>query len=418
MVTTVSKNGSYHFELKSRNRSIPGTWSAYSYGGVLDFLTSTVLTKGDALPDYKARIRNLQSATTALDCLESSCKNFSYGYAYSRRASMFGAERECEMVGSIAQTNIGPDDPSNYIIVPVKNQTIVRVNQAIRAAQTDLQGLVAAGEFGETLRMVNGAGRELMHGMRSYLSDCDRLIKYANPRNLLRSISRRWLELSFGWKPLVSDIDSGLNALNTFRAGRMPIIHIREQAKSAEMNQPTRLTQDIEDFHIERLVTKTFRYECKIYGVVGLSDDQLLTTNNLGINLSEVVPTIWELIPYSFLADYFVNIGAVIDAYSINKSGVKWLNLGELRACDVVMTPLVTPRTFSGWKTTAFHVSAGEPIRRSRVRKSRGVFSVGSLIPELEFKIPGSSTRWCNVAALAFQHLDTSKRLRRALSRL
>lgn len=43
----------------------------------------------------------------------------------------------------------------------------------------------------------------------------------------------------------------------------------------------------------------------------------------MGLTIQEFVPTVWELIPYSFVVDYFTNIGDVVNyAYSANLNWV------------------------------------------------------------------------------------------------
>jgi hypothetical protein len=45
-----------------------------------------------------------------------------------------------------------------------------------------------------------------------------------------------------------------------------------------------------------------------------------------GFDLKAFIPTVWEVIPYSFLVDYFVNIGDMLEAATTDTSIVKRLS--------------------------------------------------------------------------------------------
>lgn len=391
-------------------------WSNW-IGGIRTTVTlSSIVTKGGPVANWERKIREVRSATTSLNAVETSSTLATQDYAFLRRDRLNNSGQwiERELTGSFGATSTQPLDPATFIIAHVKNQAINDINQQIRDAQTALQGLVSAGEMGETVRMVNGAGRALFGRTKDYLQGLSGLGRRLTPQQLSRAIAEKWLGYNFGVKPLISDIDSGLKGLINLRLGRPPVVHLRASSKSSELNLITtdNSTYD-QTFDVIRTVERRSRYECRIYGVYALES---LTphpiSHEFGWTPSEFAPTLWELIPYSFLADYFANIGSIIDAHSINKSGVRWLNLGELRESRVTSTPIVSFKTASGWSNTSYRFSAS-PFQRYRRVKTRSIMSTGDLIPRLEFRIPGSSTRWCNILALARLHAGVSRDLRK-----
>ncbi len=154
----------------------------------------------------------------------------------------------------------------------------------------------------------------------------------------------------------------------------------------------------------------------KLYGAIGLEELGSIPPfrQNFGLTLDEFIPTVWELIPYSFLVDYVTNIGAIIDGYSLNKSGLKWLAIGEERVATTKVSGeiRIRPSIVSGNQILDSIIRPSTPLIRIRRYLSRAPYNYANLVPPLEFKIPGCSTQWLNIGALAYLHEDTSNRLR------
>jgi cell division protein FtsL len=148
---------------------------------------------------------------------------------------------------------------------------------------------------------------------------------------------------------------------------------------------------------------------------LGFKQDVLAPTGSLerlvelsGISLDRIVPTLWELTPYSFLADYFVNLGDILSAAVQSTVGVVWTNhtdrqltISSWRGNWRVRTNYANPR----WVNLGFkQISDFRELQHRTV--TRYVDTVGSLnsIP-LVFTIPGiDSTKWINMGALLWQH--------------
>jgi hypothetical protein len=104
-------------------------------------------------------------------------------------------------------------------------------------------------------------------------------------------ISKAWLELQYGWKPLLGDVHSSMQAL------------------SSRLN--TRYDTRVRHF-VQRLEQKTlpdgsvlFRHHfIKLTG--SISSTPSLTHS---LNLTDPFNVAWELVPYSFVVDWFIPIG-------------------------------------------------------------------------------------------------------------
>ncbi|DAD50488.1 TPA_asm: maturation protein [ssRNA phage Gephyllon.4_5] len=368
-------------------------------------------------PDWKDRIARGDNATTAMSAEGGIRRMGSPGYLFQMN-NLIGNPLNrtfSEVQGDIAFPSIITPDPPLSFSTPVLNQAKMDIINKIDGANNSLKGLICLGEFGETVRMVNGAGKRLLNGVRNYLDDVNRLARRSSPRRLLRDIGGKWLEYAFGWKPLISDIDDGLNGLHRIQSERPPRILVRSSRRNSEIIQISPETESYFGWQVRRTFDARHEYGCRIYGSVGINLSRGRFQHEFGFTPQEFIPTMWELIPYSFLVDYFVNIGAIISAYSLNKSFIRWLAIGQMRGVSLTSTVTADNPPPFGWEINERIVSPGKPYQYRRWTKERNALDLGHLAPDLEFSIPGSGTRWVNMAALATQHIDTSRNVRRHL---
>ncbi len=392
----------------------------FSPSGEFGFNQTTVINSGPAIPSWKWRIANGIQATTPLEVTGSDVIARNDGYAL--HYAIFGSDETNinwgAVRGCLTRLDQAPPDPTLFFIHSVQNQVRMDMVAKIRQAHTLLQGLVSAGELGESVRMVNNAGRGIFSGMRNYLSDVSYMTRGRRftPQNIMRNVGSKWLEYVFGWRPLIADIDVGMKAFDRFRQRRPPYVRVSASRTSSEKNPGTPQTFSFARHTVKLtpMLEKTYGY--KIYGQVSITNQGPGSlAHNFGFKLDEFVPAVWELIPFSFLADYFVNIGAVISALSLNTSSIRWLNYGELRQGSLEASPeyLGYDKLGSPWRVKEQRFEPGTPFRHVRYLKYRnGLPGYSYLIPSLQFSIPGSSTRWLNIGALATQMSDTSRRLR------
>lgn len=121
-----------------------------------------------------------------------------------------------------------------------------------------------------------------------------------------REIARYWLELQYGWRPLISDV---FNAVKLATVQRPPGKCIVRCAESAVVRSDDRFPWTGSPFP----VSMTQRYT--ISGKVGrrlaveyqIDDAYLFHVANVGLTNPLVVA--WELVPFSFVVDWFLPLG-------------------------------------------------------------------------------------------------------------
>jgi len=293
------------------------------------------------------------------------------------------------------------------------NMALMQVLSRIRDAQAGFQGLTFAGELGEALRMIRNPAQSLRHRLAMHY---DRVKKSAhrsksNAKEIRERAAGAWLESVFGWRPLLSDIDSGVEELARVMTYTPDRVAVRGKGKDLRnLQEGSASTLEWGPLKLKRgpLIT-SYLNEVRYYGAIGMeSKDISAVASRFGVSWSEVAPTIWELIPYSFLIDYFTNVGDIINACAVNRAGIKWMAKGTLREATRKRAYLV-PETFiyktSTERTSSSSFRPGRP--GSSTVRSISRTAVSELgIPTLEFTVPGMSTKWINIAALLSSQKD------------
>lgn len=130
--------------------------------------------------------------------------------------------------------------------------------------------------------------------------------KRLSPKEASVAASSAWLELQYGWIPLVSDAFGAAQALaqqlnepavQTYRVRK------RNQTKTCPVASPN---------------IKSYEYLAQVKGQLIA---RLTEKNVIGLNgLADPSSVLWELLPWSFVADWFIPIGSYLEARGLAQS--------------------------------------------------------------------------------------------------
>jgi hypothetical protein len=310
----------------------------------------------------------------------------------------------------------------------VLNKAKARFAQDLRNASSSIQGGVVLGELGETLRMIKRPFKTMYDDVPKYLADLNRRTRRTSNRKQLRKIvADTWLERAFGWLPLMSDIRGGIDALDRLEHDKLDV---RQRIRGQDMLiVPISNSQIVSDGRPYSLhpYTDVFRQQDTLVQYILVGGVKLKYQNKaafarhlLGFTLTDFVPTLYELMPWSFLIDYFSNLGDVISSRSVNWTTVYYATQTR-RLLSTTRWQFVTDvgRTLQAYPTGSVWRNAqvsGSPSTRVIENKSvlREARVPGDPYPDFQFELPGLSLKWLNIAALA----ATRDRSRHTFSRL
>jgi hypothetical protein len=229
------------------------------------------------------------------------------------------------------------------------------------------------------------------------------------------AVSGSWLELQFGIKPAINDIkDIASEAIDQIY-GRDDKVRLR--AKSTDnvtVNNayaylvPWSYGAKLEQF-------KTTYSKAGVQYVVGMKRSLNAPTAGLqkvasgfGFQFQNFVPTIYELIPYSFLIDYVSNVGNIIEAACTDTSSVSWVVRTQRTTTTVDFREEAGGFRFAPSSDPDFWTKT-QGGKLSSLRTIRHQTTVRTIpdslgIPPLVTSLPGSdSGKWLNVVALLAQ---------------
>jgi hypothetical protein len=397
-------------------RDYPNHIPAVTLGGNVVKLTRSRV--GDSVKDWKTKIRLQQNATSAMS------GTFDTISFYPPKLPVWHYTHLNFALGTAAPptdtyfyTTSGAPGAFGYIITnPVlglgtaTNRATIAFLKHARKVQSEFSSPIFLGELKETLQMIRSPAKGIRNILNSYVSDI-RKRKKKQPKEWKKNLSSAWLETVFGVLPLVQDLEDGYKAYSDLVKERD-----NEQVLVSGYGIEEKVTANIngrtQSFHIASggvlpcilTDTETDKAFVKIKGMVVRRVDATLRDKlaRVGFNLREFIPTVWELIPWSFLVDYFTNIGDVLEASAFNQADLAWVDRVSVqtRTYRAIASPDYT-KINDSFYTVSF---TGEPVmmqyeRRLVIRSP----NVSLATPSFAFELPGKPAQFANMLALFAQ---------------
>lgn len=277
-----------------------------------------------------------------------------------------------------------------------------------------MDGLVAMGEMRETLRMLRNPAKSLFDSARNdYLRALKR--RKARSSDWKKGLAGAWLEWVFGVQPLLSDIKSAYDGLERLTSDPVVAKLITTIGKAEENGSGSQVAwrPDHEIWfsghsktYLAQKVKLRGLYLRKQSEIKNLSQSRKLS-ETFGLTLSQFVPAAWELMPWSFLIDYFSNVGDVLEQSFTRLENLAWINktLVNMAVFDLKLS-LDRNRTATLLNTSSsqmmdFTPASDAQLRQVKISFVRDKYVLG--VNPLMWEIPGSTQKWLNIAALGVQ---------------
>lgn len=309
--------------------------------------------------------------------------------------------------GALSQSVTGTTGIVPAYFIPLSTVSNNTYNAALSRLYDKIRGgidlSVDLAESGQVVGMVRGVGKtisyvtsfkpsDLAHWYRDFRRDPSKAIK-----NHAKGTGSKWLEFQYGWKPFAQSVyDTSLALQNSVSKP----IRVKARASDSTVG----LYSDRLDFDSFKTYTaKVTRSErCEIAVRIAPKPSALLFLS--GFTSLNPVSIAWELTPYSFVVDWFLNVGGYLRSLesallyaSSFVDGYRTDGIRLVSECDKCQGTAVG----SGY-TWLYDYSSGLAVSS---RKTRSVLSTIPYPHPPQLQADLGSTQLLNAAGLLSQHL-------------
>lgn len=378
-------------------------------GSVKDFVLQNSFV-GVTNPHWRDQVRNGQNATTNASGIKF---NFSNPFLSAEALSTdktgspaFKWRYHIDWYGRPTMTLPPTPAISNSDYDFASNRAISKFLDAMDSVFTSVE---AGQDFGEWKQTVAGVTKPLQSLRNHTLGYFDKLSSlkrsYKSPSvKFHKAVTDAYLEWTFGWKPLAGDVAAGLVGLQN-RSRQFEVVPIKKGFKlDYASSTDSAWGYNVDNAGLLKLSRQRRNSSSIIFSYRGAvrnqwGKDPIPIHNVLQLDLPHFVPTVWDLIPYSFVVDYFVNVGDIVRSYSLNTTQLSWVNRTEIRIhrTDTVWT--IDSYQNPGMTYLQLKEDTGNSFIENR-SFNRQVIDASFLHPVLQFHLPTSEKPWENIAAL------------------
>jgi len=285
--------------------------------------------------------------------------------------------------------------PASSAVITPGTVTMVRDTgqsahlNALSNALAPLKGGVFLGEIRETISL-------LRHPLKIFELDTTKYLKKATSvlqkkisnRKKRQAISSYYLEYTYGISPFLADIQGAGETLRRITS-QVKTSTVRTTRSATESGVNHAVTGVVLGTAMEPgsfIVTKSrVTYDSRFVSKIKVSFDKTDPLGNLGLGLSDFVPTLYELLPGSFLVDYFSNLGDIVQSASFPYSRIIFTNIGSrisiVNSIELAGSPVNNAST-SG--EVSFQTGTYKETRVTRDRLLLGDYHT----PTIQFNVP------------------------------
>lgn len=306
----------------------------------------------------------------------------------------------------------------------IQNQAIIKALGKLKDQKVNLAQAFAEREQTINLLVKNGTkvflgledvihGRFIEAARRFGLPRPTRYTRFGRKRNggwYRKNISQAWLELQYGWLPLLSDVYGSAEALAEHDLDNPDRYNITVKAMAKVVVQHEKVRSLVNATKVDNLVLYS-DLESEAEAHVRLDyimvNDALRSLQELGI--TNPLNLAWELLPYSFAVDWFLPVGAwlqTLDAalgLHFRGGSMTVYERREARHQYLVNSPATGSQ--AGWRTLN---AKGNSSNRTL---NRTIFVESPLPKHPSFKNPMSWTHLANFMSLLGGRRSKSTRI-------
>jgi hypothetical protein len=327
---TLFKNGAASTVL-----NVGGNYVAFSESKIMsDILTSNyfyLLRNKKPLPMNGCVINKSTDEvfTTTIDLNSPTVSNRFYNYA-----------GDLNLSGKMGLLDVEAADMEQ--VIDAVDRTTLQAYANVNSTIIDV-GILFGGELKESMNMVRNGAKQLanvrrkVQAMTQFLEDAS-VSKYKKTKAFFDRASDYWMEIRMGWRPLVGTVDDLAQAAAYYR--------FTPQWKSFYAKEALVLPTNTDERQVISMLAPCYSGTCRRiarYDVIIRAGVFARTTvdsypDTFGGNVYRLPTVLWELTPLSWVADYFLNIGTAIAAYTPDTQWWPRANWASTRVVKVQMS--------------------------------------------------------------------------------
>jgi hypothetical protein len=287
-------------------------------------------------------------------------------------------------------TTSHPPTVNEFSLSSAENRALKKLYSSVGDVMSEVQSLPFLGEIREARRMVKDRAEQLL---RTVLRDGKQLRRLS--KDLRRSgkdwrftanrLSGAFLEMQFGWLPLVGDISDAVNVVLDDHPG--PYVKGAASTVRVVGDYPSTTyhsfgaTSWLVETRVKQVDLVRYKYRLLI---------QPSVSSRLGLAWSQVPGAVWELTPWSFLVDYFLDVQGFLTSRVYGGVSTIYGTRSVRRKATADRIAIATSGSGSNGYSTCTTTTY------QRIKQS----SLPSYVPTLNLAGPLQGLRGFNIAAL------------------
>jgi hypothetical protein len=337
MAESIVKTSKHTYKVGwKRSEKFTGDPFTYTYGPGVSSLTATDSFNGVKNPAWRGEVRAHVNAGTLAN---GSRVVVDQVPAYAAKIGSSGGVPAYNTFTDIGPNYLDVTRLSELGSIEPSTSTLTADNQAKTRLQDTLIGFESSAMTGEDLGEIHQTAsllRAPMKGIREltldYIQKAEVNLRQLSPRNaqkIVKKLAGDALQWRFGVEPLTKTVAQVVVGLQNrdYLAEYMPFNCSGKHEAVSMMNQGYDSSSSAQlCFMVTGYTKAVTRVRYKGEWKVQSDLDKRAVSDVLRLRWKDAVPTLWNLIPNSFLADYVSNIGDIANSIAVPWSGVAWCN--------------------------------------------------------------------------------------------
>lgn len=286
-----------------------------------------------------------------------------------------------------------------------ENEALSKAWSSASSVMTSFDSMVSLGELRETLAMLKNPLKGIADLTRKNLYDTTgimrgyaaslnfkKLPKRRKKREILNRLNDQYLQWQYGVQPLKAEVDGLIASLRESNID-YGVAHGRSTRTSAgPLSESSWTNYTLGGMACQRQIITIDKV---VYGTsysIGLrfssfmegdKEAAIRSADRFGFTLRNFVPTMWNLLPYSFCLDYISNSASLADSFSVPERAIFYGSKTVVKRATCYTAYKIRPAVNSTWNGPELLLSA---VTENFVLQRTS--QPGLDIPEFQLKLP------------------------------